>query len=241
MEMSKAPPFFEILVKADQQKYIELRASLSSEKRRYQRFRRTDSFDEILQEIKEFCIRHDDDDWKRCLVCGVCWPPGCIGINVRQLSLLIDKSKSNINGVFAKMGYVSDQSNLEFKRSLIECLPILKGNHLEQRFWTIRYNPTLTPAPQNMVQYSSPEEVAMTSSPAYVVAQTPQPVRKDQIDIPAGDQLKSMFDIYDLKVQAGRECGMDCEAYDFYADAACCCPIEWFSTQKPVENLFSFA
>ena len=237
---SKAPPFFDILIQEDQQRYIELRASLSSEKRRYQRFRRTDSFDEILSEIKHFCIRNDDDDWKRCLVCGVCWPTGCIGINVRQLALLIDKSKSNINGVFAKMGYISDQSNLEFKRSLIECLPILKGNHLEQRFWTIRYNPTLTPAPQHIVQYSSPEEVAMTSSPPAIAAYTPQPVRKE-IEVPAGDHIKSMFDLFDMKIKTDRECGMDCEAYDFYADAACCCPIEWFTPQTPVENLFSYA
>ena len=236
------PPYLNILVSSDQEQYAELRSALSSEKRRYQRFRRTDSFDEILNEIRHFCIRGNEDDWKRCLVCGICWPDGCIGVNVKQLALLINKSKSNINGVLAKLGYVSDNSSSEFKHRLIECLPILRGNHLEQRFWTIRYNPTMTPKPDyNSVQISSPEE-STHSGEQKKISETPEPVRPHNIDVPGGESVKSMFDITEMKICDHHECGAFCENFDFFSDAACCCQAEWFnSTDSSAEDMFSFA
>ena len=234
-------PYFDILVKSDQEGYLELKTSLSSEKRRYQRFHRTDSFEEIITEIKKFCIRNDCDDWKRCLVCGICWPQGCIGINVRQLALLIDKSKSNINGVFAKMGYVSDQGNIEFKRSLVEFLPILRGNHLEQRFWTIRYNPAMTPIAEYSRQCSSPEDINKSNEVDMITHQsyTPEPMVRE-VDIPAKESLQDIFDKYEMKIRTDHECGTNCQLFNFFSDATCCCPHEWFGPSSSTENFFSF-
>ena len=244
--MAKKNQFLEILVEADQQRYIELRDSLSSEKNKYQRFHRTDAFDSLLEQIKNFCIRGDDDDWKRCMVCGVCWPPNCIGVNVKQLMLTTGKSKSNINGVFTKMGYMVDSMNLDLKRELIDTIPFLKGNYLEQRFWTIRVNNSKTPIPKHEDSFmSSPEMSSMTPEPKHTMMEAVigQPGFNTPAPNPSviGDEMKTIFDIFSFEIKES-ECGehgmIDC---DFFSDPACCCPSEWFTPTEPINNMLSFA
>ena len=236
MIQNRDPPFFDILVHSDQQQYLEMRESLSSDKKRYQRYHRTDTFDSILEDIKKFCVRHDGDDWKRSLVCGVCWLKGCIGINVKQLMLLLNKSKSNINGVLAKIGYVQDSSS-DLKRELIEAIPFLRLNYLEQRFWTIRVNPTQTPVPS----YFSSSEISSPEMPQF--DSTPQPKRHTYplIDLPGGDEIKKLFNVIDLKIEAGKECGIDPERFDFFADPVCCCPAGWISQNSNPNDIVSYA
>ena len=228
------PPFFEILTSTDKEKYMQLRKSFSSEKNRYQRYHRMDAFDSTLEEIRKFCIKKDSDDWKRCVVCGICWLKGALGINVKQLMLLLCKSKSNINGVLSKIGYMQDQSS-EKKKNLVETIPFLRGNYLEQRFWTIRVKPN----EDTSDSFNSSE----VSSPEVVQAETPQPyVRKEYplIDVPGGDVIKNIFDVINLKIEAGRECGIDPESLDFFSDPICCCPAEWI-TPIPSNEMISFA
>ena len=230
----KDPPFFDILVHSDQQQYLELRENLSSEKNRYQRYHRTDAFDSILEEIKKFCVRHEADDWKRNLVCGVCWLKGCIGVNVKQLMLLLNKSKSNINGVLAKIGYVQDSSS-DLKKDLIDAIPFLRGNYLEQRFWTIRVNPTQTPVPSYFSSEISSPEITQFDT-------TPQPKRAfPLIEVPGGDEIKKIYHVIDLKIEAGRECGIDPESYDFFSDPVCCCPAGWIAQVNTPNDLVSYA
>ena len=246
--MAKKNQFLDILVESDQKRYIELRDSLSSEKNKYQRFHRTDAFDNLLEQIKKFCIRGDDDDWKRCMVCGVCWPPNCIGVNVKQLMVTTGKSKSNINGVFTKMGYLVDSMNLDLKRELIDTIPFLKGNYLEQRFWTIRVNNSKTPVPKRDDSFmSSPELSSMTPEPKHAIQtiihqqQPSQNHNLQQQHIPMGDEMKSIFDIFSFEIKDS-ECGehnlFDC---DFFSDPACCCPSEWFTPTSPANSMISFA
>jgi hypothetical protein len=141
------PKFYDLLSTGDQDQYNELRSSLSSQMCRNRRGKRLESFSEILGSIRSFCIRNKEDDWKRCLVCGVCWLPSGIAINNRQLSILIDKCKSSINGSLQKMGYSSLQSRNESTGALYDSIPLLRNNFNELREWTVRFFIAATPQP----------------------------------------------------------------------------------------------
>lgn len=224
--IQEEPSYLNILVDADKRRYGELRNFLRSEKMRYQRFHRMDTFDQILDEIRKFCIQGDEDDWKRCLVCGVCWMNGYTGINVKQLRYLTDKSKSNINGVLAKLGYIQVQS-IQLKKELIETIPFLKGNYLEQRFWTIRSNPLSQHSNSNSSDSASSPELSV-SSPEQYQSQTPQPYMNEKkynlVDMPKGEEIQNMFSVLDLKIRDGAVCGLDPSEIDFFADPICCIP-----------------
>ena len=141
------PKFFELLNIENQKEYLKLRVTLSSHFCRNRRGKRIETFSETLLTIQNFCIRHNEDDWKRCLVCGICWIPNGIAINTRQLGLLIDKCKSSINGSFQKMGYSTLQSREESAAYLVEAIPNLLNNYAELREWTVRTFTAATPQP----------------------------------------------------------------------------------------------
>lgn len=147
------PKYFNLLDEEDQEQYTRLRSTLSSHICRNRRGKRLETFAEMLNAIKTFCIHGDDDDWKRCLVCGVCWLSNGIAINTRQLGLLIDKCKSSINGSLQKMGYSTLQSRSESAGPLIEAIPELKNNFAELREWTVRLFLARTPQP-NLPNYN---------------------------------------------------------------------------------------
>ena len=134
------PAFYEFLSQDDQRQYNELRDRVGSPENRYNRNKRLETFNEILDEIKSYCQRKDSDDWKRYLVCGVCWidRSSDIAINTRQLRLLILKSKSTINGALAKMGYSTIPIKSHDPTDLIEMIPFLKSHPQELRQWTTR-------------------------------------------------------------------------------------------------------
>jgi hypothetical protein len=153
-----APQFLQLLGATDQFAYDELRTHLSSPACRNRRHQRLESFNEMLDAIKSFAIQGSDDDWKRCLVCGVIWLPGSIAINTRQLRLLIDKCKSSINGSLHRMGYSSVTSRGDTNRQLREWLPSLRGNFGELRQWTVRQLSACAPQPAPMGDFAmSPE------------------------------------------------------------------------------------
>jgi hypothetical protein len=141
------PKYYDILSSSDQKQYDELRSTFSSQMCRNRRGKRLEGFSDMLSSIRTFCIRHNDDDWKRCLVCGVCWLSNGIAINNRQLSLLIDKCKSSINGSLQKMGYSTLQSRSESSSSLCDTIPLLKNNFGELREWSVRLFVAATPQP----------------------------------------------------------------------------------------------
>jgi hypothetical protein len=61
-----------------------------------------------------------------------------IAINTHQLRLLLGKGKSTINGVFAKMGYITPDQRMIDESGLIEKMPILSSCPQQMRQWTIR-------------------------------------------------------------------------------------------------------
>jgi hypothetical protein len=148
---AKVPTFYERLKPEDQVSYRTMQAVVSRPENRYNRFRRLATLRSSVDEIRKFCIRGDDSDCARCLVCGICWlDRDEIGINTRQLRLLIAKSKSSINGAFAKMNYVTLPSRGKELDRLCRALPLLKEFPTELRQWTIRSpveGTTLEPIP----------------------------------------------------------------------------------------------
>ena len=141
------PRFLDLLNSEDKEDYFLLKESLSNKGSRNRRGKRLEAFSDMLNKVKEYSLKGNENDWKRCMVCGVCWLDSGIAINTRQLRLLIDKCKSSINGSLHRMGYSPTSSGGDTSSSLIEKLPLLKGNFSELRQWTIRQLFVSTPQP----------------------------------------------------------------------------------------------
>lgn len=132
------PEFIDLLQHEDKLLYEELQKNVGSPNFRYNRNRRLSTFMDLLECIREYCEHDEHDRWKRYLVCGICWFKDGIAINTRQLRLLISKSKSAINGAFAKMGYQTIPTKGEEASQLAEKIPFLVGHYSDLRQWTIR-------------------------------------------------------------------------------------------------------
>lgn len=130
--------FYYLLSPSDQLQYQALQRRLSSTDNRYNRNKRIEVFKENLDEIKRFCLRNDEDDWKRFIACGICWIDDGICVNTRQIRILFGKSKSAINGALQLMGYDTTPPKGNDAAPLIEAIPFLKDNFAEQRQWSIR-------------------------------------------------------------------------------------------------------
>jgi hypothetical protein len=94
----------------------------------------------IITQIHHFAIRHDSDDWKRCLVCGMVWLGDALAVSTRQMSFLVGRSKSSINSGFQALGYSSGNMSESHTLSLMKVFPFLVQNYSEIRQWTIREN-----------------------------------------------------------------------------------------------------
>ena len=141
------PAYWQLLSDPDKYHYLYIRANISAQKAKNQRNKRLENFTETLEWIRRFCIRNDGDDWKRQLVCGICWLNEGLAINTRQLKLLIFKCKSSINGSLHKMRFTVNMGRSEAANALINTIPFLKGNLNEIRQWTVRQANQLSPGP----------------------------------------------------------------------------------------------
>jgi hypothetical protein len=231
---SDTPMFFSLLDESDQKSYLEMRELLHNSEKRYKRNKRIESLQEALDTIQEFCVRHSPDDWKRSLVCGVCWMGPDIAINTRQLRLLVDKCKSSINGALSKMGYGTTPGKSAISQSLLTFIPFLKGNFVEQRQWTIRRRTHLSPALMRNVfptPLIGPMEQAGATSPDPT---TP--------GAPLCREEPSEFKVFGIP-ELGKDWTDpgDDTAYNFITDPCCCCPIHWARDEGNLEDLFKFA
>lgn len=132
------PKYFYLLNDHDKQNYMILHDLISKSEKRYKRYKRVESIQDALLMIRDFCIKGNVDDWKRCLVCGACWVGENIAINTRHLCILVGKCKSSINGAISKMGYKMVPFKSVATKELITFIPLLKENSEELRQWTIR-------------------------------------------------------------------------------------------------------
>jgi hypothetical protein len=225
------PMFFSLLDEDTKVKYAELRSLLRSSEKRYKRYKRIEALQDALDMIHDFCIQHDGNDWKRCLVCGVCWMGQDIAINTRQLRLLIDKCKSSINGALSKMGYGTAPVKSAIAATLLSYIPFLKGNFMEQRQWTVRRRLQLSPLPMR-AGFPTPFIYPMSTASSFV---TPEPNRPDAPQIVDADQIDDLKSLFGIE-EKNRD-----DAYNFITDACCCCPVQWARNDQDLDDFFKFA
>lgn len=256
------PSFFELLKDEDKQKYWELHKTISTSDKRYKMNKRLESLQESFDMIHEFCIRHDSDDWKRCLICGICWINQNIAINNRHLCFLVDKCKSSINGALTKMGYKTAPINSSFTKDFLEYIPFLKGNFIEQRQWTVRHRVQFSPIqqirddfiPNNPNQYKTPEPQIQNFN-----LNTENSEKKEEtfdkieiesvfgVNIPKkSDQDQNNEKINDNKNKSTPNSTNFFEnsndfSFNFLTDPCSCCPLSWAFEEVPSDDFFTMS
>jgi hypothetical protein len=173
--MSAVPQYWDLLSPSDEQSYAALQQSASNPSRKSRRNRSLQTFGETVDSVKSFVVRVSADDWKRSLVCGICWlsPDGPIGVNTRQLRILIGKCKSSINGSFQLLGFGNVPAGTDCRVSIAKLFPILKDNFAELRQWTLGQPAAdfVSPAPEVPQRETSIDRFAdIVISPAEALA-----------------------------------------------------------------------
>jgi hypothetical protein len=158
------PQYWELLSDDDKSAYNQLKRDFAmGSVRRGSRPNTSDTFDGMLEAIRLFAERDDGNNWRRFLVCGLCWMDNAIAINTRQLRLLISRCKSSINGSFQKLGYTASTSHSDSWKILFPHIPLLKDHFNDLRQWTIRYR---TPAPAALAPVAEDETPPQVEPPA---------------------------------------------------------------------------
>ena len=234
-ENSNEPSYYQLLDLSDQIKYKELKESFSTPEHKYNRGKRVETFQQSLEEIRRFCNRGDGNDWKRFLVCGMCWNQDFLAINTRQLRILLDKCKSSINGALSKMGFCTLPIKGECCTELIVAIPFLRGNYVEQRQWSVRTKVLLTPKP--IPKY-------VEQFPIYEPYLSPQPNQNKKNKITVKGSILELFGAIDGKVIDGKECAPKSEfshnSLNMFTDPVCCCPVEWICDISSPEEMTTF-
>lgn len=244
------PNYFDLLSIPDQNAYKKMRQELSSSSTKFKRYQRIKSLQDALTLIKTYCMRSDADDYKRCVVCGVCWMGWDIAINTRQLRLLINKCKSSINGALAKMGYSTVPIKGDASASLLDSIPLLKGNFAEQRMWTVRRKLIQSPSPIINQGFASPY---FNFQPGLFVS--PQPYMMNVNINPVKNDIESVFGHHNVspsevqkedntKAQInviGQDNEVNFNDFDndktcYLEDPCCCCPLEWVNDESESDN-----
>jgi hypothetical protein len=143
-------PFLETLSEADQAKYLQLYTLLHIPACKNRRHKGMTMFGTCIEWVKEFVMRHDNDDANRGRVSGIFWFKDAIAINIHQLSLLTGRCKSSLNGSFSLLNYGTVPNGCEAAKSLTTIFPELAHNFQQLRQWTVRKKMTLTPTPRPM-------------------------------------------------------------------------------------------
>ena len=164
---TKVPLYWDLLSESDRVGYEALKAKFNEGGVRRNRGHRVETFDTMLDAIRAYAERNDGNDWKRYLVCGVCWMDNAIAINTRQLRLLVTKCKSSINGSLQKLGYVTNTSHTESGSLLFTRIPSLRDRFTEIRQWTIRHKKDPNSVQQRLLpKLIPPQDLTRKSLPA---------------------------------------------------------------------------
>ena len=137
---SEMPEHFEILSSDDQERYLRLQKDTLNDGKRSPKYAKTKLLEDNLEKIHKFCIRNDEDDIKRCLVCGILWVDEGLCVNVIQLQKLVGKCKSSINTSFRNLGYELTLSRCDSSDPLKKVFAPIQ-DLTQMRQWTIRTNP----------------------------------------------------------------------------------------------------
>lgn len=130
--------FLFILSPADRDGYGQLRARILESNNKVTTKNRVEALEDTLDELKRFCLRGDEDDWKRCVAIGMFWIDDMFVINIRRLIYIIGKCKSSINGGVSKMGYVGSVAAVNDPIAAIKKFPGVRIEIIKQREWSVR-------------------------------------------------------------------------------------------------------
>jgi hypothetical protein len=127
-----------MLTEPDKARYRELQQQIRLLSCRTKRIPASCKSHMIFSRIKQFAIRHDSEDWKRCAVCGIAWLDGAIAINPHQLSITTGKCKSSVNAGLQTLGYAKGSWSVDHALALANFFPLFGRNPREVRQWTVR-------------------------------------------------------------------------------------------------------
>jgi hypothetical protein len=147
------PQYFDRLTQPEQAEYLKLKSSIARVSKtdtvisRGPRAQKTaDYFQKLLDAIKAFAVTANPlATQRRSLVCGIIWCRLVIAINTRQLSILLDKSKSSVNIGFTVSGYEIVKEDPETVGILAGIYPFFRSesesDRAQCRQWTYRSIP----------------------------------------------------------------------------------------------------
>ena len=140
IQHSQIPQYWERLSEIDREEYIKIKNEFSSTNKQTKKYKSSIVFSDFISKLRRYVMKGDFQDKNRALVCGIYWTENKIAINTRQLSLLISKCKSSINGSFQALGYGMIPVNAYSSASLIRMFPELGASFADLRQWTFRQN-----------------------------------------------------------------------------------------------------
>lgn len=152
---SYIPQFYYLLDDNDKQQYISIRKSQKEGQKKTEI-----SFVNDIKYLKKFIIRGKEDDWKRGIVCGIYWLPQNRGIavNIQQLKIILNKSKSSLNTSLSKIGLDVVLTRGKAISLVLDTFPILNNHPSEVKRWTIRKLADFSP-PTSPIQNDIPQSI----------------------------------------------------------------------------------
>ena len=156
------PMFFELLSPDDQDEYELVRERFSSQSRHQRSKGEEDPFDGLLKTLKSYVVRGNDEDSIRSLVCGVAWLSSGLAINTQQLSIVLNRCKSSINGSLKTLGYGTVPNGALCCRELLTLFPFLGNQFPLLRQWTVRQkiDPSQSKRLRDIIQQCRPNKIA---------------------------------------------------------------------------------
>ena len=136
----QTPMYYQCLNARDQMEYNNLRNEIAKTIATSGRSHFCKSFGAIVNVIEKYVVRHNTDDNKRSLVCGIVWMNNkeILALNTRQLTTLIGKCKSSVNAGFQSIGYSTVPMEAEPAAELAGTFPFLRESFGLMRQWTLR-------------------------------------------------------------------------------------------------------
>jgi hypothetical protein len=129
---------WDVLAAEDQRALAEIRAGLLVPTLKNKRNTRLSELRKVMDTLRSFQARSEEDTWKRYLVSGFCEVGNALAVNVSQLHKVIYKCRSSVNGSLRRMGYSVEVKTAEVYEELFRAIPLLRHSRNEVRQWTIR-------------------------------------------------------------------------------------------------------
>lgn len=140
-------PNTNFLSPTDKLEFDAMVADLRNPDRKFKRNKRMTSLENAMLTIKKFVTNGNQNEWSRALAAGAFWIDNYVGINTSQLSSILNKGKSSINGTLSLMGYIPTNMKSEGLNVLLNAIPILRDRGTQQRRWSVRKMTAISPSP----------------------------------------------------------------------------------------------